>query len=100
MLVNSAARIGPVHAPDEEPAVLTVKTAAARACVCESLVRGWIADGRLPHSRVGATGKRGKILVAVEDLDALLLSFKVAGQGRAHTPRSAKPIKLKHLRLS
>lgn len=86
--------------------MLSVKQCAARACVCESLVRGWIAAGRLPHYRLGLPGKRGKIAVAVEDLDGLLASFRVGV--KSPVPEAApKPVampaaaqvKLKHLRL-
>lgn len=75
--------------------MLSVKEAAARACVCEAVVYGWCSAGRLPHYRVGL--KRGKILIAVEDLDALLASFKVGA-----SPTPARPPSrggFKHLRL-
>lgn len=80
-------------------APLSVKEAARRAGVCEGLVRKWIAAGMLPHSRPGAPGKRGKILIAVEDLDTLLASFKVTGPAPSATPKPAKPVKLRHLHL-
>jgi excisionase family DNA binding protein len=76
--------------------VLSVKQCAKRAGVCESVVRGWVATGKLPHYRLGL--KRGKITVAIEDLDALLATFRVTG--RASSPAlSAKPARLKHLRM-
>jgi excisionase family DNA binding protein len=87
--------------------LLTVKEAAARARVSEPIVRGWIRDGLLPHYRLGAKGRRGKIAVAAEDLDSLLASFRVAAvptkvTRNATTPKplptSPKPV-LKHLRL-
>jgi hypothetical protein len=80
--------------------VLTVKAAAARACVCEKLVRGWITSGQLPHFRVGSSGKRGKILIEVADLDVLLESFKVAGRASMPASKSARTVKLRHLKLS
>ena len=58
---------------------LTVKQAAAHACVSASLIYGWCADGTLPHTRVGRTGKRGHIRIAIEDIEALLASLKVSG---------------------
>lgn len=81
--------------------MLTVAEAAGRARVCESIVRHWVVSGQLPHYRLGRKGKRGKIVIAVEDLDGLLASFKVSGQAAvpAPTPRKPKPV-LKHLRLS
>ena len=57
--------------------MLTVKEAAARACVSESLIYAWCQSGALPHFRLGLPGKRGKIAIEVEDLDATLASFKV-----------------------
>lgn len=75
--------------------MLSVKEAAARACVCDAVVYGWCAAGRLPHYRVGL--KRGKILIAVEDLDALLGSFKV-GATPEPKPAPARST-FKHLRL-
>jgi excisionase family DNA binding protein len=52
--------------------LLSVKDVAERLAVCESLVRGWIADGSLPCYRLGRKGSRGKICVAVSDLEAFL----------------------------
>ena len=68
--------------------MLTVKQAAARACVSAGLVRGWIGAGQLAHSRVGGLGRRGKILIAEADLDALLATFKVGTRepGRVAAP--------------
>lgn len=59
-------------------AFLTVRTAAARACISPGLVRGWVRDGLLPHLRVAGKVGRGKILIDPADLDNLLASFKVA----------------------
>lgn len=71
-----------------------------RSCVSEGTVRGWVRDRLLPHLRVGAKGKRGKILIEAADLESLLDTFKVGrpdpGQRPAPPPRSA----FKHLRLN
>lgn len=82
---------------------LSVKEAAARAGVSESIVRGWLRDGSLAHYRLGAKGRRGKIAISVEDLDGLLASFRVVTpqvneSQRQPAPPARKPI-LKHLRL-
>lgn len=74
--------------------MLTVKQAAARACVSESLIYAWCADGTLPHLRVGRKGKRGHIRIAAEDLEGVLANFKVSGP-----PSPTAPI-LKHLHLA
>ncbi|MDB5306070.1 MAG: hypothetical protein JWO38_272 [Gemmataceae bacterium] len=50
---------------------LTVKAAAARVGVSEGLIRKKIADGVIPHFRLGPKGKRGKIVIAPADLDGL-----------------------------
>lgn len=78
---------------------LTVKQAASYASVGAALVYGWCADGTLPHMRVGARGKRGKILIAVEDLDAVLASFKIGK--REPTVAPAPPVTAyRHVRLA
>lgn len=59
---------------------LTVRQAAERAAVSESLIYAWCSDGTLPHTRVGRKGKRGHIRIAQEDLDGLLASFKISAQ--------------------
>lgn len=81
--------------------MLTVKQAAKHACVCESIVRSWVRTGQLPHFRLGAKGRRGKIAIAVEDLDALLAEFRIAK--REPEPRKATvPVKsaFRHLRIT
>mgnify|MGYP003447544378 CR=1 FL=1 len=57
--------------------MLTVKEAAERAGVSESLIYQWCDERRLPHYRVGGRGKRGKILVSPRDLDAFMESLRV-----------------------
>jgi hypothetical protein len=82
--------------------VLSVKQAAAHASVCESIVRAWVRSGSLAHYRLGVPGKRGKIAIRVEDLDAVMAGCKVCEKGPA-TP-VAKPPKAKtafrHLRIT
>lgn len=77
--------------------MLTVREAAARAEVSESIVRGWIKDG-LAHFRLGAKGKRGRIKIAVEDLDGWLAAFRVE-KGGTKPARRALAAALKHLKL-
>jgi excisionase family DNA binding protein len=82
---------------------LSVKEAAARAGVSEATVRSWIRDSMLAHFRLGAKGRRGKILVAAQDLDDLLASFRVVAAPanepqRKPVPAARKPV-LKHLKL-
>ncbi|MFO0847103.1 MAG: helix-turn-helix domain-containing protein [Gemmataceae bacterium] len=80
--------------------MLTVRQAAARATVCEGTVRGWLRDGVLPHYRLGAKGRRGKILIDPADLAAVLAAAKVGP--RPPAPPAPAPTRrpvLKHLRL-
>ncbi|AWM36984.1 hypothetical protein GobsT_51340 [Gemmata obscuriglobus] len=62
--------------------MLTVKQAAAHACVCESITRAWVKRGLLPHFRMSASGKpgQGKILIQVEDLDGVMAGFKLGAK--------------------
>lgn len=58
-----------------EPIAVTIAAAAARLSISISTLRAMIADKRLPCSRlVGRAGSRGRILIRVADLDALLSS--------------------------
>lgn len=56
--------------------MLTVKRAAARAGVSQSLVYAWCRERRLPHLRVGAEGRRGQIRIDPADLEAFLRTLR------------------------
>jgi excisionase family DNA binding protein len=43
--------------------MLTVKQAAERVGISESLIYEWCAEGVLPHYRFGRKGRRGRILI-------------------------------------
>lgn len=60
-------------------AMLTVKAAAERMGVSDSLVYELCACGSLPHVRIGRPGSRGCIRIAVADIDAFLARQKVSG---------------------
>jgi excisionase family DNA binding protein len=60
--------------------LLTVKQAAERATVSESLVYQWIDERRLTHYRLGGKGKRGAIKIDPRDLDAFLATLRVDGE--------------------
>ncbi len=88
--------------------LLSVKEAAARARVSEATVRGWVRDRLLAHFRLGAKGRRGKVVIASEDLDGLLASFRVVAAPLQNEPANKpvpKPVPatrkqaLRHLRL-
>ena len=82
---------------------MTVKQAATDACVCQAVVRAWVASGLLTAYRLGMPGKRGKILIRGDDLAALLATFRVMKERPVSAPTAAKPtkpkFKLRHVRL-
>jgi excisionase family DNA binding protein len=71
---------------------MTVKEAAERIGVSESLVYQWISERLLPHYRLGGKGKRGKVMIDEADLSAFLASCR----------QEAKPEvpPLKHIQLN
>ena len=58
--------------------LLTPKEAATRARVSRSLIYAWCDERRLPHIRARAAGKRGRILIRSEDLEAMIKMLMVA----------------------
>jgi excisionase family DNA binding protein len=56
---------------------LTPKQAAERAGVSLSLVYRWCDERRLPHYRFGGQGRRGRIMIAPDDLDQFMESCRV-----------------------
>jgi excisionase family DNA binding protein len=62
-----------------EPLAVTIAEAAKRLSVSTTTIRAMIADKRLPCTRiVGRSGTRGRIVIRVTDLEALLTSDEVA----------------------
>jgi excisionase family DNA binding protein len=61
--------------------LLTVKQAAERAGVSESLIYQLCEERRLAHFRLGGKGKRGKIGISPSDLDAFMNSIRVEARG-------------------
>jgi excisionase family DNA binding protein len=76
---------------DGDVSMLTVKQAALRASVSESLIYAWCVDGTLSHFRVGRKGKRGGIRILIEDLDAALAAFKVTPPSPSASTASDRP---------
>lgn len=64
---------------------ITVKQAAERAGVSPALVYQLCDERRLTHFRVGGRGRRGKILIDPEDLEAFLATCKVQESEQAVT---------------
>ena len=58
--------------------MMTVKEAAARACVSESLIYAWCHAGILPHARFGRPGKRGTIRIEATDLETVIQTMKIS----------------------
>ncbi len=79
--------------------MLTVKTAAEKLGVSETLVYGWCASGQLVHLRLGGKGKRGAIRIEEADLAAFLASCRQGEQPEIPPTPKAPPLKLKYLQL-
>jgi excisionase family DNA binding protein len=83
--------------------MLTVRDIAARAGVSANLVYGWCASGELPHYRLGAGGRRGKIMIAEEDWAAFVAARRVGGIAPCPaTPAAGAPsedVPLRHLSI-
>ena len=52
--------------------MLSVKQAAERIGVSDSLIYAWCSAGQLVFFRFGCKGKRGKLLIDEKDLDEFL----------------------------
>jgi excisionase family DNA binding protein len=57
----------------------TVKQLAALAGVSINLIYSWVQSGQLPHVRLGAPGRRGKIMISPADWEAFLAARRVGG---------------------
>lgn len=68
------------------PDCISVREAARRVGVSASLVYQWCADGTLSHYRLGASGKRGKILIEPAELEKFYEARKVTGGGASTEP--------------
>jgi excisionase family DNA binding protein len=55
---------------------MTVKQFAERAEISLSLAYALIAEGRVPHRRIGQSGKRGAIRVSEEDFKEFMEAVK------------------------
>lgn len=77
----------------------TVKQLAALAGVSASLIYGWCETGQLPHVRLGAAGRRGKIMIAEADWVAFLAARRVEGLVPRPVTRAGAPRPFKHVKL-
>ena len=57
--------------------ITTVKEFASRAEICLSLAYLLVAEGRVPHRRIGQKGRRGAIRISEEDYQQFMGSTKV-----------------------
>lgn len=71
---------------------LTPKQAADKVGVSQNLIYLLCREGRLPHYRIGADGRRGRILIDPADLDAFQAACKQDGG-----PAAAAAPALKHV---
>ncbi|MHC5544324.1 helix-turn-helix domain-containing protein [Singulisphaera rosea] len=60
---------------------MTVKEFAERAEISLSLAYVLVAEGRVPHRRIGRAGKRGAIRIAEEDFARFIESTRCAEAG-------------------
>ena len=77
--------------------MMTVKTAAERMSISDSLVYELCACGLLPHIRIGRPGSRGCIRITDADIDAFLASQKVGGEAPARAPPRQQKKVFKHV---
>jgi excisionase family DNA binding protein len=76
--------------------MMTVKTAAERMSISDSLVYELCACGSLPHVRIGRPGSRGCIRITDADIDAFLASQKIGGSTPSRPPPNQKRV-FKHV---
>ena len=60
---------------------MTVKEFAERAEISQSLAYLLIAEGRVPHRRIGQRGRRGVIRITEDDLRAFMEDIKTEQVG-------------------
>lgn len=59
---------------------MTVKEASKKLEISVSLCYQLVAEGRMPHVRIGALGRRGKIIIRDEHLATFLEDVKASTQ--------------------
>ncbi|MEZ6142927.1 MAG: helix-turn-helix domain-containing protein [Zavarzinella sp.] len=78
----------------------SIKDLARFLGVSMSTVYGWIARRELPHYRLGAAGRRGRIIVQQADLDLFLAQRRLESEQPQETEQRPVPREpLKHLHL-
>lgn len=76
--------------------LLTVRQASNKTGISLSLLYTLCSEGRLPHYRIGAGGRRGKVMIDEEDLHVFLticrvMAIPVQPSSHAVPPRPKKP---------
>jgi excisionase family DNA binding protein len=66
--------------------LISVKAAAKKIGVSQALVYQLCAEGTLPHYRVGGKGKRGKIVIDPNELEAYFQARRVEQTVSSHPP--------------
>ena len=66
---------------------MNVNQASERLEISPSLCYQLCQEGRLGHARIGARGRRGKIVISVEDVERFLASVKAEP---AAAPKAAR----------
>jgi excisionase family DNA binding protein len=77
--------------------MMTVKSAAERMGISDSLVYELCACGSLPHVRIGRPGSRGCIRLTEADIQEFLASQKVGGSAATRAPPAKQKKVFKHV---
>jgi excisionase family DNA binding protein len=71
-----------------EPVSISIAECCHRLGVGEGTLRALLDSGQLPYSRIpGPYGRRGRVVVRVSDLDALLDDFRAKPKPKRTTKR-------------
>jgi excisionase family DNA binding protein len=73
--------------------LLTVKSAAQRLAISQSLLYELCASGSLPHVRIARPGSRGIIRIEAADLDGFIARQKTTGKPQPRLPTTKQPFK-------
>jgi hypothetical protein len=79
--------------------MFTVKQLAAQAGVSVNLVYQWCQAGDLAHVRLGAAGRRGKIVISEADWAAFVAARRVSGPGSRADPVTRPAPGFKHVKV-
>jgi len=73
--------------------LLTVKSAAQRLAISQSLLYELCASGSLPYVRIARPGSRGIIRIEAADLDGFIARQRIACKPQPRLPPTKQPFK-------